>query len=82
MSIKKQAEKAFKELEKLGAPVKSSEGYQGRGFFWISAEEEESGLWLDYFDLYWGSQRLQDVLEKHGLYFEWENPGFATVHEV
>jgi hypothetical protein len=82
MSIKAKAKKAFTELEKLGAPVKSSEGYPERGFFWISAEEEYSELWLDYFSLYWGSDKLQEILAKHGLYFEWDNPGFASVYEI
>ena len=82
MEMTPNAKKAFKELKKLGAPVHSSEGYPERGFFWISAEDENAGEWLDYFTNYWGTDKLQEVLGKYGLFFEWSNPGFANVWEI
>jgi hypothetical protein len=77
------AEKAFKILEEMGVPVRSSEGYGDRGYFWISAEEgEESEVWLNYYSNYWGSPKLNKVLEVHGLYFEWYNAAYACVYDA
>lgn len=81
--LKKRAEKAFNELKKLGAPVRSSEGYPDRGLFWLWAElGEESEPWLDYYSNFWGSDKLNAVLEKYGLWFEWYNPAYAVVYEM
>jgi hypothetical protein len=82
MSTKAKAQKAFNELKALGAPVKSSEGYPDRGYFWLSAEEEMSELWLDYYSNYWGSDKLNEILEKYGLFKEWYNPAYACVYDA
>jgi hypothetical protein len=29
-----------------------------------------------------GSEKLNEILEKHGLYFEWCNPGYAHVYSI
>ena len=82
------AKAAFKELHKLGCPVKTwyqnDPEYQDyRGYFWISAEETSSWEWLDYYstNLMMGSDKLVDVLNKYDLYFEWENPAVAGVYD-
>jgi hypothetical protein len=79
--------KAFIELKKLGCPIdiwyQNKPRYQDyRGFFWLKAEEGEE--WLDYYDseMYWGSDKLQKTLEKHGLYFEWQNSAVGCVYEL
>jgi hypothetical protein len=82
MDIKTKVNKAFKELEALGAPAKSSECYPDRGLFWLDAEDDTDGVWLDYFNLYWGSDKLKEILGKYDLYFEWDNPGYASVYEI
>ena len=81
--------KAFIELKKLGCPVdiwyQNKEGYEDyRGYFWISGEEDSSEMWLDYYDteMYWGSEKLQKTLEKHGLYFEWQNSAVGCVYNA
>jgi hypothetical protein len=83
LTMTKNAEKAFNELKEMGVPVRSSEGYGDRGYFWISAEEgEESEVWLDYYSNFWGSDKLNAVLDKYGLFFEWYNPAYANVWDI
>ena len=74
---------AFLKLQSMGCPVKT--WYDGdRGHFWISAEEPESGEWLDYWStsLICGSDVLNDVLSYYGLYFEWQNSAVACVYNI
>ena len=81
------ARQAFEKLNELGAPVKfalthDENNRDYRGYFWISAEEGyTSRLWLDYYDKFWGCDTLNEVLDENGLYFEWENAGFAGVYD-
>lgn len=75
------AVKAFLKLQSMGCPVKT--WYHGdRGHFWIDAEEYEASGWLDYWStgLMCGSQVLNDVLNYHDLYFEWQNSAVACVY--
>ena len=74
------ARKAFNELQKLGCPVK--EWYSDeRGEFWIDAEESGAEKWLDYWSmkLCAGSDRLNDILRKHDMWWEWQNSAYAHV---
>jgi len=76
---------AFLKLHKLGCPVKiwfqlDPEYMDYRGLFWIDTEEDEKGF-LDYYDNYFGSEKMTKVLEKADLYFEWENSAVACVHK-
>jgi hypothetical protein len=75
------AASAFVELQKAGCPVKTWDTGE-RGHFWIDAEESGAGEWLDYWStaLMAGSDKLNRILEKHGLYFEWYNSGYAHVY--
>lgn len=75
--------KAFIELRKIGCPVRLSDTYENRGYFWIDGESQYSELFLDYYDMRMveGSPELQQILEDNGLYFEWENPAYACVYE-
>ena len=77
---------AFLKLQSLNAPVKiwhdtnpNSQNY--RGYFWISAEEGKDE-WLDYYSNFWGSERLNDILNKAGLYWEWYNPAWGEVYDM
>ena len=80
--MKTHAAHAFIKLQDLGCPVKT--WYQNdRGHFWIDSEESSSEEFLDYWNtnLMFGSQVLTDVLEEHGLYFEWQNSAEACVYD-
>jgi len=79
--------KAFRELEALGAPVKvwhitDENDSDYRGYFWIDAERYDSSLWADYYDNFWGSDKLNDILEANGLYFEWYNAAYSCVYDL
>lgn len=78
-----QAADAFIELQKAGCPVKTWHNDE-RGYFWIDGEEVGAGDWLDYWNmsLIGGSDRLNRILEKHGLYFEWYNSAYAHVYAI
>jgi len=74
------ARRAFLKLQKMGVPVKID--IQGHGgHFWINAEEHGAESHLDYYDLYWGSEKLQKVLSDNDLYFEWVNAAAASVYD-
>ena len=83
--------KAYNKLKKMGVPVFVHIDSDIRdGGFSISAEEENSEMWVNYyagcgsFD-FWGGDnvnpKLTDVLDKHKLYAEWVNPGMLSVYQ-
>lgn len=77
----RKARTAFNQLKKIGVPVKEWHD-DSRGHFWIDAEEPDAPLFLDYYDLYWGSARLNKILEVNDLYFEWHNSAYACVYDA
>jgi hypothetical protein len=81
--MSKNARKCFKHLQKLGCPVKEWHD-KSRGHFWISAEEENSDEWLDYYSmtLCAGSERLNKIMNSYGLWFEWQNSAVAHVYSI
>lgn len=46
--------------------------------------QEDSELWLDYYsnDLNFGSDKLNEILEKHDLCWEWYNPAYGCVYDA
>ena len=77
---------AFLKLQKMGCPVKiwwqnDPQYTEYRGLFWIDSEEDENDF-LEYYDNYWGSDKMNTVLKKAGLYFEWQNSAVACVYEM
>jgi len=76
---------AFEKLYELGAPVKiwwqTDPKFQDyRGVFWLDSEDDATGEWLDYYNNFWGSDKLNKVLKDSGLYFEWNNAAYASVY--
>jgi len=85
IGMKPHAIKAFLELQKLGCPVKAPIQGDDRGHFWISAEEENSGEWLDYYaenSLMFGDESMNEILQEKGLYWEWYNPAYGNVYDI
>ena len=80
--MKANVKKAFDTLKKLGCPVKEWDDDE-RGYFWIDAEDESAGLWLDYYsdNLFFGSEKMNEILRKHGLYWEWYNSAYGCVYD-
>ena len=84
--MKRQYTKAFNTLQKLGCPV--YEHPDDRGNFSISTEVASEEIWAEYYDGWaipgWEfgiNPKLTKVLDKSGLYAEWQNPGRLTVWE-
>ncbi len=77
-------ERAFEELKSKGLPVFKYDHYDG--YFQIDTERVDfsklqEGYYLDYYDEFYYNQNIVRILSKHGLYFEWENPAVASVHD-
>ena len=87
---RKAARQAYRQLEKAGCPVKKDGGYtQYGGLFCISAEENESDHWLNYYPASYTnwqngtiSDKLNKKLETKGLYAEWANPAVAVIYPI
>lgn len=76
-----QAIKAFLKLQNLDCPVKT--WYQSdRGHFWIDAEQPGAEQFLEYWHNPTGSDKLNNILNKHGFFFEWTNPGYACIYNI
>jgi len=75
---------AYNELKKAGVPVYTREDIKGFG---ISGDEASSYKWVNYWEGYkfWGSDTnpvLDEMLRKHGLEAQCENPGEWHVYEL
>ena len=81
--MKAKARKCYNELKKLGCPVKEWHD-DSRGVFWIDAEEPNAESWLNYWDmnLSFGSQKLNDLLDKYDLWWEWQNSAYGNVYSI
>jgi hypothetical protein len=84
--MKRQYTKAFNALQKMGCPV--YEHADDNGNFSISTEVATEEIWAEYYDGWaipgWEfgiNPKLTKVLDKSGLYAEWQNPGRLTVWE-
>jgi hypothetical protein len=84
--MKKNMRYAYNALKKIGAPV-IDHGYEN---FMISAENNVTETWADYYMMGMGNSFVDDfgvnkkinaILDKYGLFAEWQNPGCLAVHE-
>ena len=94
--MKRNARTAYNALKKIGAPVR--EGWGGNEHFSISAEsnfckEYNNEYWAEYYvmtdggfqeimDGFGVNKKITAILEKHGLYAEWYNPGVLSVYDA
>ena len=83
MKFSKQG-RAFEELQKIGAPIKVRDGE-----LIISAEENDTEMWADYYspgayglDDFGVNKKINKILEARGLFAEWINPGCLGVCEA
>jgi hypothetical protein len=82
---KPQPKRAYTVLKKMGVPVFRKEG---SALFYISAEENNSDEWINYYNEFpeiWAggdiNPQLQITLDSHGLHAEWVDPGHMGVYE-
>ena len=83
--MEKHAKKAYDTLVALGVPVVEFSHYGGH--FQISAEEETSDFWLDYYDTHqlgdFGIHKdIHAILDKNGLFAEWADCAIASIHDA
>lgn len=86
--MKRKFRTAYNALKKIGCPVYEG-GWNGEDTFRISAEDNLDHVWADYYMMseeggyvFGVSPRINEVLDKHGLFAEWCNPGVLNVWEV
>lgn len=77
--------RAYNQLKALGCPV-FERGDEPKGFF-ISAEEEASHEWADYYATHWPgwgnlNPKIGEILTPLNLFAEWENGGCLGVYEI
>jgi len=84
--MKKNMRYAYNALKKIGAPVID----HGEENFIISAENNVTEIWADYYMMGMGNtfvddfgvnKRINRILDRYGLFAEWQNPGCLAVHE-
>ena len=81
--MKRNYRNAFNALEKIGAPV-----FERDDCLFISAESNYDEIWADYYDRYGSlddfgvSKKINAILDKYGLFAEWQNPGCLAVCEL
>jgi len=85
--MKRKYRTAFNQLKKIGAPVYEN-GYNGDDTFRISAEENYDTIWADYYgvtnttlDFFGVNHKINAILERNGLFAEWENGAVLGVAE-
>ena len=83
LGMEPHAIKAFLILQKKDIAVMTWDD-DSRGHFWIWCEgiTDETELNLEYYDNYFGSDKLNKILEDNGLYFEWYNSAQANVYDA
>ena len=82
--------KAYTKLKIMGCPVIEGDDSGNMDKFRISAEQNcedaNETVWADYYNMGSGlfgvNNKINAVLDKHGLYAEWINPGVLSVQEV
>lgn len=74
---------AFLALQAMGIACMTWDD-DSRGHFWIWCEgiTDETELNMDYYNNYWGSKKLNAILEKNGLYSEWYNPAYSNIYDA
>lgn len=83
MTLQARADKAFKALEEIGAPVlHKGSGWGGNALFAISAEMNDDVLWADYYQYQHVHSSIEDILDLYGLSYEWQNAGVLDVWEM
>ena len=86
--MKRNYRNAFNALEKIGAPLIDHGGDE----FYISAENNVNEIWADYYmmgypacsmlDDFGVNHKINAILDKYGLFAEWQNPGCLAVCEM
>lgn len=87
--MKRHARTAYEALKKMGAPVFTNVDCEGQygPHFKLSGEQNYDWIWADYYGEFDSGYpticpKVEAVLEKNGLFAEWENPGCVSVYDA
>lgn len=78
-------------LQAAGVPILRPECHWSDGSLFefstegdMPLEFDKHGKWYyaDYYEMYWGTDDLNQLLQDNDLYFEWINPGVAGVYHA
>ena len=90
--MKRNARTAYDKLKALGVPMYIHDGETYH--FLISAEENYDTIWADYYAMTDGvmyyddlddfgvNEKINAILDQHGLFCEWQNPGALAVFDA
>ena len=90
--MKRNARTAYDKLKALGVPMYIHDGETYH--FLISAEENYDTIWADYYAMTDGvmyyddlddfgvNEKINEILDQHGLFCEWQNPGALAVFDA
>jgi hypothetical protein len=90
--MKRNARTAYDKLKALGVPMYIHDGETYH--FLISAEENYDTVWADYYAMTDGvlyyddlddfgvNEKINEILDQHGLFCEWQNPGALGVYDA
>ena len=77
--------KAFESLKEIGAPVIAGGDNGGDDSFRIAGDDNHTKVWADYWQPELGRfgvcDDITDILDAHGLWAEWVNPGVLQIYE-
>jgi len=73
--------------EQVKPPVFISENDHGRKVIVLSAEDENSYLFADYYGEFrggypWVNPALESWARERGFYWEWQNPGALSLNKI
>jgi len=90
--MKRNARTAYDKLKALGVPMYIHDGETYH--FLISAEENYDTVWANYYAMTDGvmyyddlddfgvNEKINAILDQHGLFCEWQNPGALAVFDA
>lgn len=90
--MKRNARTAYDKLKALGVPMYIHDGETYH--FLISAEENYDTIWANYYAMTDGvmyyddlddfgvNEKINEILDQHGLFCEWQNPGALAVFDA
>jgi len=80
----RQEQRVLKALTKIGVLVKVNDDgfYDDRPNLWLDFEEPQNQKFANYFSNTFGTDQLNKAINELGMFWEWNNPGYASIHKI
>jgi len=78
--MERNARYAHTALERIGCHL-MLKNWSDTAHFEISAENDKGPV-IDYYENYWLPESINKILDRHGLFAEWINPGVIGVYDA